>query len=197
MEPDRVITNADEGAKVFGEWLAEAREYQVSEDTAKLEYCRLVKKAFSGDKKCEKEAKAKVAISDRFRVPPDEQTKHLWVERYVWLQAVTAPLATPDDPTAYMPASKLCPEKGIKLPKAEQFCKRNRIRTKKPSRNRLKIHAGDWLDYWANRDASEFEGRDRGARRSVFDSEDIVIGGAAERLKALRQGKARRKKRRS
>jgi hypothetical protein len=108
------------------------------------------------------------------------------------LEATVAPSA-PDqatDDSVWVSASKLCPDKSVSLKKARTFCEENGIRWRKPSKQRLDIHAGDWANCWAGKDAAGFEGLDEGGNKpSIFEKEDIVLDGATERLKQLQTKK--------
>ncbi len=98
----------------------------------------------------------------------------------------------PGDGSVWVPASKLCPDKNVRLTKAASFCRRYKIRTNKPHRNRLEIHAGDWARYWAQQDKAGFEGLDSGGENpSVSENADLVVEGAAERLKAIQARRQR------
>jgi hypothetical protein len=94
-----------------------------------------------------------------------------------------------DDPSTWVPASKLCPDKGVPLKGARAFCEKHKIRWRKPSPQRLEIHAGDWTRHWADTLAGEFDGLDQGGKSSIFGKAEIVVEGAAERLKQLRAKK--------
>jgi hypothetical protein len=116
-----------------------------------------------------------------------------WIHRE-WAAVSRAPAnggePADDDDSVWVSASKLCPDKGISLKTARAFCEKNGIRNRKPSRQRLVIHAGDWANYWARKDAGEFEGLDQGnSKPSIFGNEDIVLDGAAERLRQLQAKK--------
>lgn len=97
-----------------------------------------------------------------------------------------------DDLTAYVSASKLCPDKGISLKTARDFCRKQKIRTRNPSPRRLQIHAGDWTKHWAGKNIADFDRLDQGDKSSVFGSDEVVLD-AAERLKQL-QAKRRARK---
>jgi hypothetical protein len=60
-----------------------------------------------------------------------------------------------DDEGNWVPASKCAAEHDIKQSKIKAFCDRNGIRTRKPSAQRLQVHAGDWMKHWIRHRAEQ------------------------------------------
>lgn len=90
------------------------------------------------------------------------------------------------DPDAYVPAGKLWPEKFDTYRKFQTWLHRNPlIRTRKPSKYRLLIHAGDWANHPLNNAAASLE-------RLDVDQVSPEMAAAVEARKASIPKKTRR-----
>ena len=90
-----------------------------------------------------------------------------------------------EDMSAYRPASELCALAGLSYKKFTTILKRQKIRTdKRSSSQRLWVHAGDWQEYLAKSQQSNFDSLDA-------TPEDIsaAIADANKRQAALREKK--------
>lgn len=71
---------------------------------------------------------------------------------------------TPDDASAFVPASSLWQDRFGTYRQFKAWLDRTpTIRYRKPSANRLEIHAGDWAKHWAAADQDSFERLDEAA----------------------------------
>ena len=100
---------------------------------------------------------------------------------------------------SYVPAVKLWREKFSDYAKAKRFLAAHpEIRTRKPSVQRLEIHAADWAKFWAEQDRNSFDNLAGDSERpSIADDPDMeknFLAGADERLAAVRAKKRAGKK---
>lgn len=107
----------------------------------------------------------------------------LWLLMLAARQAGDGPDS--EDDSAYVPASWLYPEKFKTYRKFEGFLEGDGkdIRRRKPSKNRLLVHAGDWVRCWASKKDSDSDIETHGV-----DSIDLNIVQAAA-IQAAKRGR--------
>ncbi|NLF06358.1 MAG: hypothetical protein GX594_00020 [Pirellulaceae bacterium] len=92
--------------------------------------------------------------------------------------------------SAFVPAVDLWKSRFDSYKAAKQFLDAHpEIHIRKPSPQRLEIHAGDWAKYWAKQDAQGFDALDNAAPPEITS---IVVADAKERYSEVHTGKTRR-----
>jgi len=103
-------------------------------------------------------------------------------------------LDSEQDPNVFVAASKVYPERFDNYKAFRRFLEDHpEIRRRKPSKQRLEIHAGDWIEYWAEHDTEEFEAADK-VEPSPITPDDLVddIVAAARTMDRYRQLRAKK-----
>ncbi len=94
-----------------------------------------------------------------------------------------------DDDSAFVPAVSLWKGKFDNYKAAKRFLDEHpEIRTHKPGKQRLKIHAGDWARHWGNLDNQGFDALDNAALPEITS---VVVEGAKGRYKQHHAAKQR------
>ena len=88
-----------------------------------------------------------------------------------------------DDPSSYVPASKLKADSRLTQRKFMAAIKEHGVRTRKPSPQRLTVHAGDWMRCTAAMERANF---------NVLDSIDDQLASVEFRKQGVREHKTKR-----
>ena len=100
-----------------------------------------------------------------------------------------------DDPSSWVPANQLWTEKFSSNKELTKFRRQHPEMFRNPSKFKLKIHAGLWARYWADRDKAGFKALD-GDLPSVADDPNVqedALAAATQRMASLRAKKKARK----
>ncbi len=111
----------------------------------------------------------------------------------------TPPTTEPPRDSAWVLVSTVWPGKFENYPQFKRFLDSTpAIRQRSPSTRRLEVHAGDWLEYWAEKDVEAFDALGEGSEElaEVLD-EDLetfaeYLGNAAKRKAKLREKKSKK-----
>jgi hypothetical protein len=101
--------------------------------------------------------------------------------------ALTKPKISDD--SAFLPASTFYRDHFATYKQFKAWLDRtpeSEIRRRKPSKNRLDIHAGDWKKYWDVKAEKTFDGLDNTEPRAIVD---MFVEGAKQRAAELRAAK--------